>query len=607
MKTVSKKLLSLMLVAILLVSALPFQAFATELDGSDAVVAAAAAPTPEKHDANLPTHVLGPWQSNAGVHWNECTNPNCEYAGQRLNENAHVFDGNGVCTVCNHKCDHNEMLGTVQVPGSAVEADCIHEGKTADIACAECGVVLEKGTVIPATGAHDTNGVGGSCSVCGYKGVGASCTLNLDANGGYVNGMAQGTLNVTMGEPIPTLPVPTRPGYTFGGWYIGTQLINTGTIFNFDDGATAKAQWTEITYKLTVRVVLNGDFNTAETIYEEMVPAGQPLLNYLNTNVTSAVTAKLNTTPGYVWEYSYWKDYSGKQPLTGQDTIMNQAQTVYVNFIAKPYTLYFDAGSGTVTPNSKTVVFGSAVGVLPTPVQSGKVFRGWKDTNGTVYDANTIYKIAGNTTLTAVWDDEAMVLLYVYVNGNFSACDRMIMIDGLVSNNNVTRAKVLSEISKHYVAANGYTLSIAGLFDEYTWGSYRANTSKAGVENIQVKANQTTKIYVMINNANTGSTVIPTTPTTVPANSYWVVTGPNTGYWVQGTQPQGSYWVSTGNGNGYWAYNPNNYPTTTTYPTYYPGTNPKTGDTAQIEVAAAVMILAAAALVTMMALRKKKA
>ena len=33
MKTVSKKLLSLMLVAILLVSALPFQAFAAELEG----------------------------------------------------------------------------------------------------------------------------------------------------------------------------------------------------------------------------------------------------------------------------------------------------------------------------------------------------------------------------------------------------------------------------------------------------------------------------------------------------------------------------------------------------------------------------------------------
>ena len=585
MKTVSKKLLSLMLVAILLVSALPFQAFA------------------DTHDLNIPGHELSGWKYDATNHWQECVKADCDEAGKHLNEMAHTWDANGVCVTCGYACEHPS---TTQVGGTA--ATCVAAGKEADTVCAVCGKKLADGAVIPATGAHDTNGVGGSCSVCGYKGVGASCTLNLDANGGYVNGMAQGTLNVTMGEPIPTLPVPTRPGYTFGGWYIGTQLINTGTIFNFDDGATAKAQWTEITYKLTVRVVLNGDFNTAETIYEEMVPAGQPLLNYLNTNVTSAVTAKLNTTPGYVWEYSYWKDYSGKQPLTGQDTIMNQAQTVYVNFIAKSYTLYFDAGSGTVTPNSKTVVFGSAVGVLPTPVQSGKVFRGWKDTNGTVYDANTIYKIAGNTTLTAVWDDEAMVLLYVYVNGNFSACDRMIMIDGLVSNNNVTRAKVLSEISKHYVAANGYTLSIAGLFDEYTWGSYRANTSKAGVENIQVKANQTTKIYVMINNANTGSTVIPTNPTTVPANSYWVVTGPNTGYWVQGTQPQGSYWVSTGNGNGYWAYNPNNYPTTNpTYPTYYPGTNPKTGDTAQIEVAAAVMILAAAALVTMMALRKKKA
>ena len=44
-----------------------------------------------------------------------------------------------------------------------------------------------------------------------------------------------------------------------------------------------------------------------------------------------------------------------------------------------------------------------------------------------------------------------------------------------------------------------------------------------------------------------------------------------------------------------------------TVPTYiYIGTNPKTGDTAKIENAAAIMVLAAAALVTVMALRKKK-
>lgn len=230
-----------------------------------------------------------------------------------------------------------------------------------------------------------------------------------------------------------------------------------------------------------------------------------------------------------------------------------------------------------------------------------------------MYDSTTVYQIASNSTLTAMWDNESLVMLYIHVNGNFSSCDRMILMDKYVINDNISRADVLKEVAKYYAARPGYTLSIAGLFDENTWASYRANTSKAGVENIGVSDKHLNKIYVMVNNAQSGTTILPTNPTTTPTipsngSAYWVVTGPNTGYWVQsnGSYPQGSYWVSTGNGNGYWVYNPNNY-TNPTYPTYYPGTNPKTGDTAQLEAAAAVMILAAAALVTMMALRKKRA
>lgn len=587
MKTVSKKLLSLLLVAILLVSALPFQAFATEGGESSPTPAAS-----EKHDANLPTHVLSGWQYNAETHWQLCSNANCEYAGQRLNENAHKFT-NGVCEICGYVCSHGDMQGTVEVAGSAVAADCIHSGKEADIACAACGTVLKTGATIPATGVHDWD-ANGVCRVCGAKQEGAACQLVLDANGGTINGGSSMVLDVKQGYPIQNLPTPTRGGYTFAGWYIKDTdtRINVGTVYSFGERATAVAKWTEITYRLTVRRVLNNNFSTAYTIYDQEVPAGTPLLNYLNENVTAAVKSALAQTPGYTWEYSYWKDYSGNQPLTAQDTLMNQAQTVYVNFKANSYTLYFDAGNGTVTPASKTVYFGSAVGTLPTPTLSGKVFRGWKDANGTVYDSTTVYKVASNNTLYAVWDDEALVMLYIYVNGNFNTCDRMILMDKYVKYDNISRSDVLTEIAKHYSAPYGYSLSIAGLFDESTWASYRANTSKAGTENIGITGDHLNKIYVMVNNAQSGTTILPTNPgssTTTPGT-----TGPN-----------GAYWVDTGNGNGYWVFPAPSG--SATNPTYYPGTNPKTGDTAQLEVAAAVMILAAAALVTMMALRKKRA
>ena len=532
MKTVSKKLLSLLLVAILLVSALPFQAFAEDLEGSSSTGAVEGTDTPA-------------------------------------------------------------LLGNPTEAPTAAPTEAPTEAPTAAPTEAPTAAPTEAPTAAP--------------TEAPTVAPGTPFTLTLNPNGGTINGTTSATVAVTKDSPIGVLPEPKRDGYTFDAWYIDGVRINVGTYYTFDSDKTAVAQWTQNTQNLVVRYVLNGDYSTARDIYNQGVPTGTQLLKFLEQNVASIVQS--NLPAGYSWQNNYWRDYSGTQPLTGQDTMMDQAQTVYVNFVSNAYTLYFDPGDGTVTPNSKTVYFNSAVGTLPTPVLSGKVFRGWKDRNGVVYDSNTVYRVASDSTLTAVWDSEALVMLYIYVNGNFASCDRMILMDKYVVNDNISRSDVLKEVTQYYAARPGYSLSIAGLFDENTWASYRANTSKAGVENIGISDKHLNKIFVMVNNAQSGTTILPTNPTTpsVPnnGNAYWVVTGPNTGYWVYGSAPAGAYWVSTGNGTGYWVYNPNNY--NTTNPTYYPGTNPKTGDTAQLEVAAAVMILAAAALVTMMALRKKRA
>lgn len=591
MKTVSKKLLSLLLVAVLLVSALPFQAFA------------------DAHDENDPNHISGVWTYDATGHWHVCPKADCDQAGQQLNFNTHTFQ-NGVCETCGYQCPHTNQ---VQDPSTAVAADCVHDGKEADTVCADCKAVIATGATIPATGVH--NYVNGICTDCGAVQTGTSFNLTLNADGGTLNGFPSATVTVTQGAPISVLPDPTRQGYTFAGWYIDGVRVNLGDVYNYGADKTAIAHWTEQTYQLTVRYVLNGNNATANTITTVNVPAGTPLLGYLNANVTGLVRDELAKHPGYSWQSNFWKDYSGTQPLTGQDAVMNQAQTVFVNFVSNAYTLYFSPNGGAVTPTSKTVYFGSPIGTVPTPVLNGKVFQGWKDANGNIYTNSQLaaksYDYAGDTTLTAVWKDEALVILYIYVNGNFASSDRMIVMDRFVQGSNISRSDVVGEVAKYYRAAYG-NLSIAGLFDEYTWSSYRANTSKAGTENIQIDGSHPNKIYVMVNNAVTGTTVLPTNPTTptvtIPTSGgYWVVTGPNTGYWVTGTQPSGSTWISTGNGNGYWSYNPGNItnPTTPSY-IYVPGTNPKTGDTAKIEIAAAVMVLAAAALVTMMALRKKK-
>lgn len=637
MKTVSKKLLSFMLVAILLVSALPFQAFATEPDGSATAVvtteptaeptaettaeptvapvvsAAPTAPaTPVPHDGS---HAgVGVWLSDDTYHWSVCHFKGCEYEEQVIpaSKEMHSFDATGVCKVCGAKCTHAVTTDKEVKPATCTATGIAHK------VCKACGIDTGVEVELPALGHDFVNGKCTRCAATAPNGTGKSYTLILSANGGTISttGGTDIAIPVVDGEIIGTLPDAVLGGARFLGWYLadGVTKIESGSVYKFDANVTAYAKFETKTNNLTVYRILNGNNATASQIFSQNVPENTPLLSYLETNVKAAVNASLTQNPGYRWT-NIWQDYSGKQLMISQTDCMNQAQTVYVNFVPNTYTLHFNANGGTVSVQSKQVTFGTKVGTLPTPYRDGKVFQGWKDQNGNTYTAETVLQAAGDVSLTASWQDKANVMLYIYVNGDFSGVNRVLPMDEFVSGNNLTRAQVVNQIAKYYAPSYGSSLSVAGLFDDNTWNSYRANTSKAGTDSITVGSN-TTRVYVMVNNAATGTILNPTTPTvTVPtttSNGYWLIGSNGSATWVSipstSSVPQGSQWVSTGNGGGYWIYNPNGV-TNPTVPTYIiiPGSNPKTGDTAKIEVAAAVMVLAAAALVTMLALRKKKA
>jgi uncharacterized repeat protein (TIGR02543 family) len=81
--------------------------------------------------------------------------------------------------------------------------------------------------------------------------------------------------------------------------------------------------------------------------------------------------------------------------------------------VIKDYSLYpvytfdvtFDAQGGTVSPSSKSVKYGEAVGTLPTPTRTGHTFEGWytQANGGTPYTASTVYNLQSNATIYAKW------------------------------------------------------------------------------------------------------------------------------------------------------------------------------------------------------------
>ena len=85
-------------------------------------------------------------------------------------------------------------------------------------------------------------------------------------------------------------------------------------------------------------------------------------------------------------------------------TDINTSVTAYCVVEVLPgqdYTVTLDANGGKVEPSALAVVYGQAVGALPTPTREGYTFGGWYDKDGSRYDASSVYSVKGDTTLTA--------------------------------------------------------------------------------------------------------------------------------------------------------------------------------------------------------------
>ena len=338
--------------------------------------------------------------------------------------------------------------------------------------------------------------------------VATEYTVVLDANGGTMDGNATATRKVEAGKQIGTLPTPTQAGYNFLGWYTaptGGSLVEAGTIINADQ--TVYAQWSLKTKVVLVKAVVNENINGAYTIKTLNLAEETNLLNYLKSSVNGALPQLTGySIVGDGEGNAYWWYYSGDRLLIAQNNELQEAETVYVKYKANDYTLYFNASGGKCDTTSKTVTYDAKVGTLPTPTKEGEVFMGWYDEAGNKYTSETVYKVAGDTTLYAKWTDEAFVLLKIYTGGNTASADRIVDLTGYIVDSKVTLDTVTSIVKNFYSAQSGYTLKIQGLYTDATWADYKNNTSKDGTPTVQIVDGELTYIYVMVSAVKTSGT-----------------------------------------------------------------------------------------------------
>ena len=247
--------------------------------------------------------------------------------------------------------------------------------------------------------------------------------LKIDPNGGSYRGKTDiyEAGDFLSNEQIK-LGIPTRTGYTFDGWDIhGSGRVNTDNkkyYMGYND-TTLVAQWKPNEYNL------NFDYNKPHDAAADITG------NDITTKKVS-YTKTVGELPspalkGYT--FTGWQDENGKTYT--EDTVYNVLgdTTLYAQWRKNDYTITFDyncAPGDAITGNevkSKGAVYGYAVGELPQPHITGKVFGGWyREDNGKrkYYNAASIYDVDGDMTLKASWSAEQ---LNVFYHGNGGSYD----------------------------------------------------------------------------------------------------------------------------------------------------------------------------------------
>ncbi|MGM9877320.1 MAG: InlB B-repeat-containing protein [Bacilli bacterium] len=231
-------------------------------------------------------------------------------------------------------------------------------------------------------------------------------TLDLQSGSGGTT-----SVTATYDSAMPAITeLPTRTGYTFSGYYSGSN--GSGTKYYNADGTSANnwniasnttlyAYWTANKYTITFDMQSgSGGTSSIAATYNSAMP-----------------TITLPTRTGYTFSGYYSEtNGGGTQYYNADGTSANNWNltsnaTLYAYWIANKYTVTFDMQSGSGGTTSVTATYDSAMPTITLPTKSGYTFSGYyTGTNGggtKYYNANgsgaRSYLLTKNITLYAYW------------------------------------------------------------------------------------------------------------------------------------------------------------------------------------------------------------
>lgn len=248
------------------------------------------------------------------------------------------------------------------------------------------------------------------------------CTVTFNGNGG--SGHTPGTrvfdctLHSSLSAASSSLPSsPTRTGYDFVNWNLqadglGDTFTATSTI---STSTTVYAQWSGSEY------IINFDAQGG------VVSPTSTVVTYNSAVGSLPIPTKSN------YSFVGWNSQvGGSGAYYSSSTVYSIAgdTTVYAQWSGNNYVINFDAQGGVVSSSSKAVIYGQAVGALPTPTRSNYTFLGWNtatDGSGSSYSSGSNYLVGGNLTLYAIWQGNSYLISFNTQGGTVSSTTKSVI------------------------------------------------------------------------------------------------------------------------------------------------------------------------------------
>lgn len=469
MKAVCKKLFSLMLVAILLVSAVPFQASAAEAE--DAVELETVEATIPAADA-----AVDPVTPKVQVQFQLGTEPHYQ-----IGETVNTRVGKKVAK-SDFPSSKAALKAYAKATGSSEGYEFVGWYLDTDYSIPFDSTIYinqEMDFEFPSKGAKILNVYA--------KIRAAKQSITLKANGGTVSDK---THTVRVGQPYgkyEELPTPKRENYTFKYWALpdGTKVTNDTVVETLD---TLTAKWSANKYTVSYEAYFdaNGDksgwqsmdntFGPFEVDANDTLKKGYGTIPTQEQKEDLFLSKEMEADGWYIdgWMIKGTNRYieAGVTKIT-EDIVIRPSYKKRITLKAN------DEGN---TTKKFTVTLGERVGVLPNPgLRDGETFQAWYDSTGAlvsnVSNLSNVdkhpayYPYMGN--LEAEYVPSTVFYLYIYTNGDTDEFAKRVVYYGAPAEGTFKMSDIdLYEIFPNYTKYDDKGDEVDGWFNETQWDRY---------------------------------------------------------------------------------------------------------------------------------------